>query len=180
MKRLAVTSLGVALVILACSGERTRPDEVEGPFTWGGVSNVTHFHDLWFSGQPDEEALREAKANGIQVVLNLRDPSELDWDERGAVEALGMTYYSVPVQGRGPFMRKSFSRIEALVKEHEGEEILIHCSSSNRVGGWFATHLVEEHGMGIDDALAFGQWAGITRDSTAARVRAYLAETKGE
>jgi protein tyrosine phosphatase (PTP) superfamily phosphohydrolase (DUF442 family) len=179
MKRLVVIAL-VGLAIAACSGERIGPDDVEGPFTWGGVSNVTRVRHLWFAGQPDAEALREAKANGVRVVLNLREPSELDWDEESAVKALGMSYFAVPVQRQGPFARESFSRIAALLEEHEGEEILIHCSSSNRVGGWFAVHLVERHGLEVDEALSVGRRAGITQEAIVARVRAYLGEAGSE
>ena len=59
-------------------------------------SNVTHVGRLWFAGQPDAETLRKAKENGLRVVLNLRDPAESEWDERSAVEGLGMVYYNVP------------------------------------------------------------------------------------
>jgi protein tyrosine phosphatase (PTP) superfamily phosphohydrolase (DUF442 family) len=167
-------------MVVACSPEAIQPADVDGPFTWGAVSNVTRVGNLWFSGQPDVEALEEAKQNGLQVVLNLRDPSELDWDERAAVEALGMRYYNVPVQTTGPFTRESFSRIGSLLEDHDGEEILIHCSSSNRVGGWFAAHLVENRGMSVEDALAVGRKTGITRDAVTSRVRAYLGERAAE
>jgi protein tyrosine phosphatase (PTP) superfamily phosphohydrolase (DUF442 family) len=176
MKRFVIPLLLAALACLSCSGERIDPEEVEGPFTWGAVSNVTHVRHLWFSGQPDEEALRQAKENGVEVVVNLRDPGESDWDERSAVETLGMTYYNVPVQKTGPFTRESFSRIDTVLEEHEGAGILIHCSSSNRAGGWFATHLVEDHQMSVDDALAVGRKTGITKDGITIRVRGYLAE----
>jgi protein tyrosine phosphatase (PTP) superfamily phosphohydrolase (DUF442 family) len=179
MKRLVVPLVMTALAALSCSGERIDPDEVEGPYTWGGVSNVTHVRDLWFSGQPDTESLRLAKENGVEVVINLRDPGESDWDERGAVEGLGMTYHSVPVQKTGPFTRESFSRIAEILEAHEGAGILVHCSSANRAGGWFATYLVEEHGMTVDDALAVGRRTGITKEGITKRVRAYLAEPDG-
>lgn len=175
MRQLAASFL-LASMTAACSGDGSRLDAVEGPFTWGAVSNVTHVGRLWFAGQPDAETLRKAKENGLRVVLNLRDPSESEWDERSAVEDLGMIYYNVPVQAIGPFTRESFSRIETLLEDHEGDEILIHCSSSNRVGGWFATYLVEKRGMSVDEALAVGRKTGITKDAIASRVRAYLGE----
>jgi protein tyrosine phosphatase (PTP) superfamily phosphohydrolase (DUF442 family) len=166
----------LASTIVACSGDGTRLDDVEGPFTWGAVSNVTHVGRLWFSGQPDTETLREARENGLRVVLNLRDPSESEWDERSAVEDLGMVYYNVPVQKTGPFTRESFSLIETVLEDHEEDEILIHCSSSNRAGGWFATYLVEKRGVSVDEALAIGRETGITKDAIESRVLAYLGE----
>jgi protein tyrosine phosphatase (PTP) superfamily phosphohydrolase (DUF442 family) len=174
--RQLVASLLLASIGVACSGDGTRPGDVEGPFTWGAVSNVTHVGRLWFAGQPDAETLRKAKENGLRVVLNLRDPAESEWDERSAVEGLGMVYYNVPVQTTGPFTRESFSRIDALLEDHEEDQILIHCSSSNRAGGWYATYLVEKRGVSVDEALAIGRETGITKDGIARRVLAYLGE----
>ncbi|MCP5057656.1 MAG: hypothetical protein GY937_13170 [bacterium] len=168
---IAIASLGLCVGGLA---EGTfSPDQVEGPFTWGSVSNVTHLSHLWFAGQPDQAGIEKAKAEGIAVVINLRDPSEHAWDEKSAVEALGMTYYNVPVRGV-PFDKAAFAEIETLVKQHHGEEILVHCASSNRVGGWLATHLVGSHGMSADEAIAVGRRAGITKEPIAEAVRAFV------
>jgi heme/copper-type cytochrome/quinol oxidase subunit 3 len=98
-------------------------------------------------------------------VINLRAPWELRWDERSAVEALGMSYYNVPVTGRS-FDPKAFARVEELVSQNRGKEILIHCASSTRAGGWLATHLVRERGMSVDDALAVGRRTGISNWGT--------------
>lgn len=169
------TSL-LLMLATACSSGAISPEDVSGPFTWGGVENVTHLRHLWFSGQPDQAALERAEAEGVDVVINLRDPAEHDWDERAAVEALGMSYYNVPVRGTEPFDRAAFQAIEALVKKHREQGVLVHCASSNRVGGWLASHLVDEHGMSVDDALAVGRRGGITSAGIEKKVRAYLEE----
>ncbi len=176
-----VLLLALVLQALACAAEpeSITPSQVQGPFTWGGVENVTHLRHLWFAGQPDPAALAEAKARGVEVVINLRDPAELaelGFDEAAAAEALGLAYYNVPVSGSAPFSREAFERIESVVAAHEDAPILIHCSSSNRVGGWLATHLVESHGLSVDEALAVGRRAGITKPAIEAKVRAYLGE----
>ena len=175
--RSGVLALGMAClwVVAACHHGAISPDQVEGPFIWGGTDDVTHLHHLWFSGQPDSAALERARAEGVAVVINLRDPSEYEWDEKSAVEALGMTYYNIPVRGGQPFDRAVFERIEALVAQNHEEQTLVHCSSSNRVGGWLATHVADEHGMSVDDALAVGRRAGITKPAIEENVRRYLA-----
>jgi len=103
----------------------------------------------------------------------MRDPSEHDWDEESAARDLGLAYYNVPVTGKR-FEPAAFQRIDALVAENESQQVLIHCGSSNRAGGWLATHLVAEHGMSVDDALAVGRRAGITKKGIEKRVRAYV------
>jgi protein tyrosine phosphatase (PTP) superfamily phosphohydrolase (DUF442 family) len=163
---------------LACGSERVSVDEVEGPFTWGGLENVMRVRHLWLAGQPDEAALEAAREAGVSVVINLREPSELDWDEQRAAEALGMTYYSVPIPREGPLPGAAIARIEELIESHEGQSSLVHCSSGNRAAGWLAVHLVTEHDMSLDEALAVGRRAGITKEPIAAKVTAFVEATE--
>jgi len=174
---LAAWAFVVCLVASACQPEGITPGDIEGPFTWGGVDNVTHVRHLWFAAQPDEAALEEAKSEGVDVVINLRDPSEHEWDEKAVVEGLGMAYYNLPVRGGEPFDRETFERIETLVAKHRDKQVLIHCSSSNRVGGWLATHLARRHGLSVEESLAVGRRAGITKEGIEQAVRGYLAKS---
>jgi len=170
-----ILTLCAGAVGVALAGEPISADEVEGPIAWGAAQKVTHLRHLWFADQPDAAGFEAARKAGVRVVVNLRPPSEMDWDEKAEVEKLGMSYYNVPVAGPR-FEKSAFERIEQLVDQHEEQQILIHCSSSNRVGGWLATHLVREHGMSIEDALVVGRRAGITKEDVAERARAYLRE----
>lgn len=169
--------LGMALT--AAAAGPVSPDDVTGPEAWGAVSNVTHLHHLWFAGQPDRRGLEVAREKGVAVVINLREPEELDWDEETAVRELGMAYHNVPVARKGPFQAEAIERIEKLVEENHEQEILVHCASSNRVGGWLAIHLIRMHGMSVDDALAVGRRAGITKDAIEEKVRGFAADGGG-
>jgi len=127
----------------AVAEEATSPGDVEGPFVWGAVPNVTRLSNLWFAGQPDTAGLEVAKQNGVAVVVNMREPGEMRWDEASAVERLGMSYFSVPVSGWRPYSAQAFDRIAEIVEANSEKQILIHCGSSNRVGGWLATQLAQ-------------------------------------
>ena len=177
MPKPIVTLLLAGLLSAGCTaGEPTvAPEDVEGPFVWGAATHVTRLGNLWFADQPDAAGLDAALQNGVSVVVNLREPEELAWDEASAVEALGMQYFSVPVSGARPFSAQAFDRIEEIVESHPDQQILIHCSSSNRAGGWLATQLVQRKGMGVEAALAVGSRAGITKETIAEKVRTYLA-----
>jgi len=170
----ALWMLGLVFATQATAKEPITPEDVTGPVTWGSAERVTHLRHLYFADQPDAKGFEAAKQAGVVTVIDLRAPSERDWDERAVVEELGLTYYNVPVTGDA-FDPEAFERIEALVEQHHGEPILLHCSSSNRVGGWLATHLVTRHGLSEEQALAVGRKAGITKDVIASRVSAYLA-----
>jgi protein tyrosine phosphatase (PTP) superfamily phosphohydrolase (DUF442 family) len=171
---------GPGLVLLwlglaaACGPGVVSPDEVEGPVAWSETTSATHLRHLWFSGPPDAAALEAARTSGVAVVVDLREAWEIEGDPRAAAEALGLVYYAVPVAKQGPFERESLERIEEIVRRHEGEQTLLHCSTGNRAAGWLATHLAGEHGMSVEDSLAVARRAGITKPDVEERVRAYL------
>ncbi len=170
----------VASIAWPAAGEEAiTPDDVEGPMTWGAATRVTRLHHLYFADQPDAAGFEAAKAAGVVAVIDLRAPGERDWDERAVVEGLGLAYENVPVTGDA-FDPEAFARIEALVAERHPDKILVHCSTSNRVGGWLATHLVTQHGLAVDDAIAVGRRAGITNDVIEQRARDYLAARASE
>jgi protein tyrosine phosphatase (PTP) superfamily phosphohydrolase (DUF442 family) len=181
LRGLLLLAIG-SILLAACerSPETISADEVRGPFVWGAASNVTGVRHLWFSEQPDEAGLEAARTEGVGIVVNLREEREYDWDERRAVENLGMRYVNVPVPGDQPFSPQSFARIDALVKENPDETILVHCSSANRAAGWYVTHLVSEHGMSLDEALVIGRRVGITKEGIVEKVRRYFGRQTSE
>jgi len=179
-----VALASASLLLLSSSAigeERIVPDDVKGPFSWGAATRVTQLRHLHFADQPDSVGVEAARSAGVAVVINMRAPSESDWDEKAAVEKLGMAYYNVVVTGP-TFDREQFEKIESLVATHPNDTILIHCGSSNRAGGWLATHLVTRHDLSEDEAIEVGRRAGITKRGVEERVHAYLAtrETEGD
>jgi protein tyrosine phosphatase (PTP) superfamily phosphohydrolase (DUF442 family) len=157
----------------------TAPGDVEGPFAWGAVPNVTRLGNLWFAGQPDAAALAEAKRTGVGVVINMRAPEEMFWNEAAAVERLGMRYFSVPVSRWKPYSAQAFERITEIVQANGGKQILLHCGNSNRAGAWLAAQLAEREGLGVDEALAVARRAGLNQEPFLQRARDYLADSEG-
>ena len=178
MLRHSLTLLAALLLAAGSQAaeEATAPEDVEGPFVWGAAPNVTRLDNLWFAAQPDVAGLGAAKQNGIAVVVNMREPAEMSWDEAGAVEGLGIRYFSVPVSRLRPYSAQAFDRIAEIVEANPEKQILIHCGNSNRAGAWLAAQLVQREGMSVDEALAVARRAGLNQDPFVQRVRDYLAE----
>ncbi|MDF1813783.1 MAG: hypothetical protein P1V20_16395, partial [Verrucomicrobiales bacterium] len=62
----------------------------------GKTGNVHRAGEIYFGAQPGVEDLKEAKEKGLQTIVSLRHPGELDFDERKEVESLGMKYIAHP------------------------------------------------------------------------------------
>jgi uncharacterized protein (TIGR01244 family) len=114
------------------------------------------------TGQPDKETLEIAKNAGFVAVIDLREESEdRGIDEAAEVEALGMSYFSLPVAGADDVTFENSGQLNKMLSEIDGP-VLLHCASGNRVGALFALR-ASQAGASDDDALAAGKAAGLTR-----------------
>lgn len=126
------------------------------------------------SGQPTREQLQVMAAAGVQHVINLRTPGEqVDFDEQAAVEALGMNYHSIPVEGAGGINSDNAGRLQSLLADLEGQPSLIHCATGNRVGGLMAVNHFRSSGDS-DAAIAEGARWGMTSERLQGAVRESL------
>ena len=119
------------------------------------------------AGQPDAAALKVFADNGYAAVIDLRRPGEdRGFDEKAAVEGLGMKYVSMPIGGDG-INYESARALDELLAGFD-EPVLLHCGSSNRVGALLA---LRASLAGADDeaALRIGQKAGLSSLEPAVR-----------
>lgn len=122
------------------------------------------------TGQPDREVLRRIAEAGYVAVIDLRTDSEdRGIDEQAEVEALGLTYVSLPVAGSSGITYENASQLDATLARFEGP-VLLHCGSGNRVGALLALS-AKRRGASDDDALARGKAAGLTRSEDVVRER---------
>lgn len=128
-----------------------------------GVQNLSvHDNDVFASAQPTPEQLQQLAAAGVRHIINLRPEAEQDWDEKSAAEALGIQYHSIPVAGRDDLTSANAEALDNLLATLQGEPVLVHCASSNRVGGLRAITAIEKNGSTVEEALAEGRQWGLT------------------
>jgi uncharacterized protein (TIGR01244 family) len=114
---------------------------------------------LTTAGQPDEAAFRVFAQNGYRVVIDLRTEGEdRGLDEPAVVEALGMEYISMPIDGPDINFEKA-RELDELLDSYD-EPVLLHCASSNRVGALLALNTFAETGD-ADLAIEKGRTAGM-------------------
>lgn len=113
-------------------------------------------------GQPTEAQLETLAEMGYGIVVNMRGPTEAGSTDPAAVEALGMTYVSIPVTGAADVSEENARRLGEILNQAD-QPVLLHCASSNRVGALLALEAYYVDGVSPEEALALGKEAGLTR-----------------
>ncbi len=124
------------------------------------------------AGQPAPEALGRLKDMGFRTVLNLRTEKEGAGDERAVVEAQGLRYVWVPVTP-DTLSLADVEAVEKVLDDPASGPVLLHCVSSNRVGGVWAV-VEARRGKSLGEALAAGRAAGLHSPAMEAAVRRVL------
>jgi uncharacterized protein (TIGR01244 family) len=108
------------------------------------------------SGQPTEEQLRAAAAEGFTTVINLApiDPARSLVDEAGLVRLLGMTYHHIPVKWDDPHAA-DFAAFEATMQASPDEKTLIHCMANFRVTAFYGLFAMKHLGWSEAQADEF-------------------------
>lgn len=93
------------------------------------------------AGQPSEDELRAAAAEGYTAVVNLGllDPRYCLADEAGLVASLGLRYHHIPV----PFDAPDVGHFRAFVDAMDAEKdamVLVHCAANYRVSSFLAVY----------------------------------------
>jgi uncharacterized protein (TIGR01244 family) len=114
--------------------------------------------DIFIGGQPTEKALRDLKAQGVTVVVNLRTPEEMTravkFDEPALIRELGMRYVYIPMRGTPefPYSPEAVTKFADAVKSANGK-VLLHCTIAWRASHLWAAYLIRERGVPVETAL---------------------------
>jgi uncharacterized protein (TIGR01244 family) len=109
------------------------------------------------SGQPSEDQLRAAAAEGIDTVVNLAPHDAVNAlpDEAGLVHALGMTYHHLPVVFANP-TEGDFAAFEQVMAELPPDSrTLVHCAANFRVSAFYGLYAMKHLGWSVEQAEAF-------------------------
>jgi len=128
--------------------------------------------NLVTAGQPSVDDLDKLAKRGIKIVINLRTTKEMKKiKEQEEVEKRGMVYVSIPIDGSDGITLDNAKKLDAAMNDLK-QPVLVHCASSNRVGGLLAYRaFVIEH-KDAEQALSFGKSAGMK--STEKKVKKLL------
>lgn len=122
---------------------------------------VFKYQNYYLSAQPNLEALRWYKSQGVSSIINLRTEKENQaftdyaFNEENMVKELGLNYHCLPIGGTKDYTPKN---LEAFAKLIEGDKkLLIHCRSASRVTILFMAYLVKYKGYSVNEAAHVGR-----------------------
>jgi uncharacterized protein (TIGR01244 family) len=114
--------------------------------------------DVFISGQPTEQALRDLRAQGVTTVVNLRTPEEMStrvsFDEAALIKNLGMEYVYLPVRGNAefPYSPETVKSFAAVMSGAKGK-VLLHCTIAWRASHLWAAYLIQYRDVPVATAL---------------------------
>lgn len=141
----------------------------------GGIEHLHAFGQIYLAGQPSSADFAVARQDGVVSVVNLRLPSEIDFDEAVVVEGMGMRYHNPAFNSPETLSDKTLDLTRALLSNQAEQPMLVHCASANRVGAVWLAHRVLDDGVDFDHALEEAHQVGLRSAPLEERVRAYIS-----
>jgi len=140
----------IAVLTLACSPVRPRPDNWAQPVSLAGVPNLFKVSDdLYRSAQPDSQGMKNLKQLGIKTVVNLRS-FHTDQDELGNTGPAGEHIYMVAWHPE----KEEAVRFLKIVSDSTRTPVLVHCQhGSDRTGTMCAIYRVAIQGWSKEEAV---------------------------
>ena len=113
--------------------------------------------DVFISGQPTEQGLRDLAAQGVTTVVNLRTPPEMakiGFDEAALIKQLGIKYVYLPMRGNQefPYSPESVKSFADAMSESKGK-VLLHCTIAWRASHMWAAYLIQYRSVPAATAL---------------------------
>ena len=163
-----VFALFLAFVVASCDSSGNTGEFAK----FDMINAASPAKNLMTGGQPSLDDLKLLAKNGTKVVVNLRTKGEFKrFDEKSEVEKLGMKYVSIEIDGSDGITLEKAKLLDVALNNLE-QPALVHCASSNRVGGLLAYRAFKIQNQSALQALTFGKSAGMR--STEKRVRILL------
>lgn len=136
-------------------------------------------------GQPTAAQLRDAAAEGVEVVINLAPAGGpgAPADEAAVVGGLGLAYHHIPVPWDAP-SEADFEKFAQAMTREAGRRVLVHCVANYRATAFYSLYALQA--LGWNEAQAEALRARIWRpgqypvwDALIRRLTARLAPPPG-
>ena len=175
--------VGAVLLVLAFSriaSAAESPAATQGqppvPAKLGSTPNVHASGPVWLCGQPSPEDLQLARQKGIAVVLSLRLPDEISWDEEKAAKQAGLEFQRLAFNTADTMTDEILNAARDILKEaqRDGKPVILHCGAANRVGAVWLVHCMLDRGLSQAEAEREAAQVGLKTASLKNRALEYV------
>jgi len=120
--------------------------------------------NLFRGGMPTDEALRELKALGISLVIDLREEGNGRPQEKQKVEELGIRYANIPMRNLAAPRPAEMEQALALLLRASEAKVYVHClRGKDRTGTVIACYRIQHDGWNNQRALDEAKEYGMSR-----------------
>lgn len=128
-------------------------------------SNIQNFlrvnRQFCTGGQPSMENLQKMKKEGVRAVINLRLPSEYNFEEEvSTVQKLGLRYVHIPVD-KNDLKDEQVQKFLEATGDRQNLPMFIHCTTASRVGTFWLIRRVLVDNWKIEDAMSEARKIGM-------------------
>jgi len=147
--------ISCATLLLACVG-----GAADGPATH--VRNFGQVNqNLLRGGMPSDEALRELKALGVNMILDLRENGSGREQEKQKVEELGIRYAHVPLPRVAAPNQAEIEQALSWILRDPSAKVFVHCwRGKDRTGTVIACYRIQHDGWdnrrALEEAKGYG------------------------
>jgi uncharacterized protein (TIGR01244 family) len=148
MKKLSASVL--VLLVCACVLPFASAQEKQD---FSNIKNFLRINDkICTGGQPTLDDLARLKADGVKAVINLRQASEFNAEEEAAkAKELGLRYFHIPFDSANPKSEAAYEFLKVM-DDSANRPVFIHCTTANRVGGFWMIYRVLKDGWKLEEA----------------------------
>jgi uncharacterized protein (TIGR01244 family) len=131
------------------------------------ASGVGNFHQLnetvYRGAQPSTEGFQSLAKLGVKTIIDLRETGGRATAERRVVEAAGMKYINIPLDGRAAPTEEQVSHLLALLNEKTAGPVFLHCRrGADRTGTIIACYRISHDHWNNEKALAEAKANGMS------------------
>jgi len=154
-------TLAVLVATVPAFAQPVAPSDLT-PARIGALHNFGKVNDHVFRGaQPSNAGFAELAKMGVKTVVDLREPGSRSDSEKKTVEADGMKYISIPLNGYGAPSNETVLKLIGFLDDKTAGPVFVHCRrGADRTGTILAcyriTHDHWENAKALAEAKTFG------------------------
>ncbi len=124
--------------------------------------NLYQAGDFYISGQPSDSMFLALKEEGLDMVINVRTPEEMEelkkggFDEEVFLDSIGIVYVNLPIGGKAGYSSEVINNINSALASSKGSA-MIHCRSAGRATNAWVAWLINYDDIPVNSAISLGK-----------------------